>query len=78
MPFEYSPPKKSTLLISFVLLALGMVIGFLGALEMIFPFLSQIEVLAAWDIDAVFVITGLILAGLSWFLVYLGVKLRGV
>ena len=78
MPFEYSPPKKSTITVSMVLVALGIVIGVLGALKMIVPFLDSIGVTPAWDVDGIFVITGLTLAGVAWFMMYLGVKLRGV
>ena len=78
MPFEFSPPKKSTIVVSMALEVLGIVIGVFGALDMFIPFLSSIGVDPAWNVDGICVITGLVLTGVAWFIFFLGVKLRGV
>ena len=78
MPFQYSPPKKVTLNTSFVVELLGIVMGVLGALGQIDPFLVGIGINPIVSIDLVCEITGLIMTAIAWFIFYLGIKLRGV
>ncbi len=80
MPFEYSPPKKITLTISFVVEMLGVALAIFGALGMIDPYLTSISIVvpAGVSIDLICEITGLIMTAIAWFIVYLGVKLRGI
>ena len=78
MPFEYSPPKKTTLITSFVVELLGIVMGVFGALGMINPYLVDIGIIPAFNVDIVIEITGLIMTAIAWFIFYLGIKLRGV
>jgi len=80
MPFDYSPPKKITLIISFVVELLGIALGVFGALGMIDPYLAGIGITppVGVSIDLICEITGLIMTAVAWFIVYLGVKLRGV
>ncbi len=78
MPFEYSPPKKITLITSFVLELLGIVMGVFGALDLINPYLIDIGIVPGFNIDIVIEITGLIMTAIAWIIFYLGIKLRGV
>lgn len=78
MPFEYSPPKKVTLITSFVVELLGIVMGVFGALGMVNPYLESISIVPAFNVDLVLEITGLIMTAIAWFIFYLGIKLRGV
>ena len=78
MPFQYSPPKKVTLITSFIVELLGIVLGVWGALGLIDPFLISIGINPLVSIDIVCEITGLILTAIAWFIFYLGIKLRGV
>ncbi|MFX1236524.1 MAG: hypothetical protein ACFFAS_01515 [Promethearchaeota archaeon] len=78
MPFEYSPPKKSTLLVSMVLEIIGLIIGITGAFGQITPYLETIIGPDVINVDLICIITGFILTAIAWFIFYLGVKLRGV
>ena len=78
MPFEYSPPKKITLITSFVVEVLGIIMGVFGALGQIDPYLIGIGITPIVSIDLVCEITGLIMTAIAWFIFYLGIKLRGV
>ena len=78
MPFQYSPPKKVTLITSFIVELLGIVLGVWGALGLIDPFLISIGINPLVSIDIVCEITGLIMTAIAWFIFYLGIKLRGV
>ena len=78
MPFEYSPPKKVTLITSFIVEVLGIVLGVWGALRLIDPFLVDIGIDPVISFDVVCEITGFVLTAIAWFIFYLGIKLRGV
>ena len=79
MPFEYSPPKKITIIVSLALEVLGIVMASIGAFDRAVPFLEQVLGQApAWNVDLVMIITGVALTGVAWFVIFLGVKLRGV
>jgi len=78
MPFQYSPPKKVTLITSFIVELLGIVLGVWGALGLIDPFLISIGITPLVSIDIVCEITGLIMTAIAWFIFYLDIKLRGV
>ena len=72
----YSPPKKSTVIISLILLLIGIILGviaFLGEASTLLPFLELFGLTA----EEMCLLICFALSFLAWLLMYLGVKLRG-
>jgi hypothetical protein len=70
-----SPPKKVTVIISAILLGIGVVasiVGFSAVLPSIPAFIP------GFDGNGSIFVLGLGLQGCSWFLFFLGTRLRGV
>ena len=66
----YSPPTKGTIILSFLILLIGLAIG----IWEIYDGLSKMI-----GIDSSYILlAGFILTFLSWLLMYIGVRLRGV
>jgi len=63
---SYSPPTKKTVMLSFICLLIGIVLGILGFLGLVGD-LSQIIVYIAFG-----------LCFFAWLLMYIGVRFRGV
>ncbi len=70
----YSPPKKSTLMLSLLLELLGVILAFSGFLD---TFAPQ-PVALGYNMNELCIIIGLILTLISWFIMFLGVKFRGI
>lgn len=64
---SYSPPTKRTILISFILLIIGLVLGLIGFLGL---------VALGYNRWLTYIGFGLIV--LSWLLMYIGVRFRGL
>ncbi|MFX1533544.1 MAG: hypothetical protein ACFFDI_04850 [Promethearchaeota archaeon] len=64
---SWSPPRKTTVIISFLVVLIGLVIGALGFLGYVDPILPGMDTLA--------MLVGLIIAFIGWFLLFLGVKM---
>ena len=64
----YSPPKKATVMLSFLILIIGIILGICGVLN----------VIKGGNISDYLIYAGLGLCFLSWLLMWIGVKLRGV
>ncbi|TFG15716.1 MAG: hypothetical protein EU535_01275 [Promethearchaeota archaeon] len=67
---SYSPPTKGTLILSFLILLIGIVIG----IWEIYDGLSKILGVPSNYI----LLAGFILTFLSWIIVYIGVRVRGL
>jgi hypothetical protein len=66
----YSPPTKKTIILSLIILLIGLVIG----VWEIYDGLSKTV-----GIDSTYILLiGFILTFLSWLLMYIGVRLRGL
>lgn len=66
----YSPPTKATLIFSFLILLIGVIIGILE----IYDGLSK-----TLNIPSNYILlAGFVLTILSWIIVYIGVRLRGL
>ena len=63
----YSPPTKITIIISFICLIIGFVLGIVG-----------LYVPAVKDWSEILVLIGLILCSIAWVLMLLGVLIRGI
>lgn len=63
---SYSPPTKRTIYISFLLLVIGIVLALVG-------FFHLVKGYSDW-----FIYIGFGLVVLSWILMYIGVRVRGV
>ncbi|MFX1393225.1 MAG: hypothetical protein ACFFAH_06565 [Promethearchaeota archaeon] len=63
---SYSPPTKRTIIISFLLLIIGIVLGLLGFLGLVKGY------------NDIFIYIGFGLIVLSWLLMYIGVRFRGL
>ncbi|MHA1657758.1 MAG: hypothetical protein ACTSUT_01375 [Promethearchaeota archaeon] len=69
----YSPPKKATLIMSLILEIIGIIIGLMG----LYGYCTIIPINIGMDINQICVILGFVLTLIGWFILYLGVKLRG-
>ncbi len=72
----YSPPKKTTIIISLIILLIGLILGvlaFLGEATTIFPFLA----LFGYTAEEICLLISFALSFLAWLLMFLCVKLRG-
>jgi len=72
----YSPPKKTTIIYSLIILLIGLILGviaFLGEATTIFPFLE----LFGYTAEEICLLISFALSFLAWLLMFLGVKLRG-
>ncbi|MFX1276068.1 MAG: hypothetical protein ACFFBP_01635 [Promethearchaeota archaeon] len=81
MPYEYSPPKKMTMIVSLALEILGIIMACIGVFEMVVPFLETVvgvPVVFGITWSVLITIIGVTFTGLAWFIFFLGVKLRGV
>ncbi len=70
-----SPPKKITVVISAIILVAGIIasiLGFLGAIPS-FP-----AIIPGFDGTGSLFVVGLAMQGFSWFLFFLGTRLRGL
>jgi hypothetical protein len=67
---SYSPPTKGTLILSFLVLIIGIAIG----IWEIYDGLSKMI-----GVNSTYILlAGFILAFLSWIIVYIGVRVRGL
>ena len=73
----YSPPKKITIIISLLLLVLGFVFGIIAFLGYAGEWLSFLA-LGGYSARQVCYLLGFIFCGLAWFLIVLGVMVRGL
>ncbi len=70
----YSPPKKTTLIMSLILEIIGIIIGLMG----LYGYCTIIPInIGTQLINEICVILGFVLTLIGWFILYLGVKLRG-
>ncbi|MFX1476836.1 MAG: hypothetical protein ACFFCI_01775 [Promethearchaeota archaeon] len=73
----YSPPKKITIIVSFLLLVLGMVFGIIAFLGYAGQWLSFLAI-GGYSARQVCYVIGFGLCGLAWLLIVLGVMVRGL
>ncbi len=74
---SYSPPKKVTVILSFIILALGIILGltFIFEPDVIYDLFSDIPI---EDFTKTFMTICFSLTLIGWLLLYLGVRMRGV
>jgi hypothetical protein len=77
---SWSPPKKITYVLSIIFFILGiiLVIELLWGVIGFYPFLPAITFFPTLSSDEVWMIIGLFLIFLAWFLLILGVRVRGM
>ncbi|MBD3229808.1 MAG: hypothetical protein GF329_16620 [Candidatus Lokiarchaeota archaeon] len=66
----WSPPKKITVIITVILEIIGLILAFLGSLNMI-------PIIGSMDFNLISNISGYLICFFGWFILLLGVFLRG-
>ena len=76
---SYSPPKKVTVILSFIILMIGIIFGLIYAYdpETIYDLFKDF-IKDPVDFAKIFLTACFILTLLSWLLIYLGVRVRGL
>lgn len=63
----WSPPRKTTVSIYFLIVLIGIVLGFLGFMGVVDTILPGMDALA--------MLAGVIIAFIGWFILFLGVRI---
>ncbi|MFX0065109.1 MAG: hypothetical protein ACFFC7_23295 [Candidatus Hermodarchaeota archaeon] len=71
----WSPPRKTTVIISFLVMLIGLVIGVLGFLEVFSTILPLVWI---FNTDTLAMLVGLIITFIGWLLLFLGVKMTNL
>ena len=76
---SYSPPKKVTVILSFIILLIGIIFGLIYIYESdtIYDLFKDF-IKDPVDFTKIFLTVCFILTLLSWLLIYLGVRVRGL
>ncbi|MHA1341093.1 MAG: hypothetical protein ACTSO2_14055 [Promethearchaeota archaeon] len=71
-----SPPKKSTVIISLVLIIIGTIISLIGYLDFLpADFINPIQ---GYTTNQILFFGGFALSAIAWFLFFLGTRLKGI
>ena len=73
----YSPPKKITVIISLIILVIGLLLLYLVIFNILPEFLLSITIapLTSYEFWGIIV---MILVAVSWLLMFIGIKYRGI
>ena len=74
---QYSPPKKSTILFSFLIMFIGIILGVLGVMGQMSVLIPG-TIIFGLDADQLFILIGFLLVIIAWLLMFLGVLFRGI
>jgi len=73
----YSPPKKSTILFSFLIMFIGIILGVIGVMGQMSVLIPG-TIIFGLDADQLFILIGFLLVIIAWLLMFLGVLFRGI